>query len=145
MIDADGIAGAVGRLARERTEDSFGGWREEFAILAEAAEAGPDEREEVAFQRILLAAARAKLLTRAFQGLGHKSGGDGFLGGKVIEQRPGGDSGRQGNAAGGSVLPAVTHEKARGGSQNSPPGVGLRLGRDSHRTCRAPQMSMRSG
>jgi len=42
VIDADGVAGAVGRLARQRAEDGFGSGREEFAKLAEAAETGPD-------------------------------------------------------------------------------------------------------
>src|ERR1017187_3768903 len=111
MIDPDCIARTVGRLARERAEDGFGCGREEFAKLAEAAEAAPDEREKVGFQRILRVAARAKLLAGLFQGFRHKRGRDGFLGGKVVEQRARGDPRCQGNSTGGGALTAVARSE----------------------------------
>jgi hypothetical protein len=142
VIDADGIAGAVWRLARERAEDGLGGRPKAFAKLAEAAQTGPDEREKVCFERILPAAASVKLLAGMLQCLGHKGGGNGFFGWKVVEQSPGGDPGGYGDTTGRGLLSAVGHEEVHGGMENALPGGGFGFGSNPHRICPAPKVSM---
>ena len=85
VIHADGIAGTRGRLTGQGAEYGFASRREEIAEFAKIAEARPDEREEVGFERTLLTLAVGKLFVGALQRLGNNGRGNRFLGGKVVE------------------------------------------------------------
>src|SRR5678815_3255989 len=55
MIRPYGIARAFACVTSERTEDRLGGGSEEFPILPETCEFGPDEGEQLFFQRFIVA------------------------------------------------------------------------------------------
>ena len=118
------------------TQDGLGGGREKLAVFLEALQFGPDQREQLFFQRFVGQLIRPPTLAyfglSGFERFGHQSRDDRFLRLEIIEQRAGRDAGCSGDAARRCVFPAIGCKESGGCFDDSIPCFGFGFCGDSH-------------
>src|SRR4029079_14846482 len=90
MIGADVIAGALLRVAPQRTKNGLGRLCKELSVFPQSCEFGPDEGEQFLFESFVVAL--LDFLLRASERFGNQRGDYGFLGFEVVEESARGDA-----------------------------------------------------
>ena len=89
VIHAKGLARRARCGMTHRTQDGLGGGREKLAVFLEALQFGPDQREQLFFQRFVGQLIRPPPLAyfglSGFQRFGHQGRNDRFLRLEIIE------------------------------------------------------------
>ena len=136
MIHAKRLARRTPNGMTHWTQDGLGGGREKLAVFLEALQFGPDQREQLFFQRfigqLIGPPPFAYFGLSGFERFGHQGRNDRFLRFEIIEERAGRDAGCSGDAARRRVFPAFGREESGGGFDDSIPGFGLGFCGDSH-------------